>query len=180
TRDVLTFTAVRYEGSLQYSQKLSKPTTLFLRYTWRDAKIDESTLKINPLLIPLFSQPSRVGEFGASLVQDRRDDPANAHRGMYNSMDLDLAEHYFGGNKNFLRFLGRNSYYKTFHGWYTLASNTEFGVITTFGLTPDFIPSTYMPLPERFFGGGSSSMRGFPDQQAGPRDPYTGFPIGGN
>ena len=37
-----------------------------------------------------------------------------------------------------------------------------------------------MPLPERFFGGGSSSHRGFPDNQAGPRDLKTGFALGGN
>ena len=37
-----------------------------------------------------------------------------------------------------------------------------------------------MPLPERFYGGGSSSHRGFPDNQAGPRDLKTGFALGGN
>src|ERR1039457_4454205 len=37
-----------------------------------------------------------------------------------------------------------------------------------------------VPLPERFFGGGGSSLRGFPEYQSGPRDPETGFPIGGN
>ena len=180
TRDVLTFNAVRYEGSVQYSQKLSKPTTLLVRYTWRDSKVDQATLKINPLLIPLFSQPSRIAEIGTSLVQDKRDDPTNAHKGIYNSLDVDLAQSDFGGNKNFLRFLGRNSYYKTFHGEYTLASNTEFGVIYSYNLGPAFIPSTYIPLPERFFGGGQNSDRGFPYEQAGPRDPETGFPLGGN
>ncbi len=179
TRDVLTFTAVRYEGSLQYSQKLSKPTTLMLHYTWRDSKVDQATLKINPLLIPLYSQASRVAMIGSSLVQDRRDDPTNAHRGIYNSFDVDLAETYFGGQKNFMRFLGRNSYYKSF-GNYTIASNTEFGAIWSFSLQPGFIPSTYIPLPERFYGGGQTTIRGFPYDQAGPRDPLTGFPIGGN
>ena len=179
TRDVLTFTAKRYEGPVQFSQKLSKPTTLLVRYTWRDSQVDQSTLKINPLLIPLYSQSSHVAEIGGSIVQDKRDDPSNAHRGMYNSIDTALAEQYFGGNKNFLRVLLHNSYYKTF-GPYTLASNTEFGVIKSFHLASGFIPSTYIPLPERFFGGGSNSMRGFPDDQAGPRDPDTGFPIGGN
>ncbi|HEX3879096.1 MAG TPA: POTRA domain-containing protein [Bryobacteraceae bacterium] len=179
TRDVLTFTAVTYQGSLQYSRKLSKPTTMLVRYTWRDSKVDQSTLKINPLLIPIYSQPSRVAEFGTSLVQDRRDNAANAHRGIYNSLDVDLAEQYFGGQKNFLRFLGRNSYYKSF-GNYTIASNTEFGVIWSFNLQPGFIPSTYIPLPERFFGGGQTTDRGFPYDEAGPRDPETGFPLGGN
>ncbi|MGA3327685.1 MAG: BamA/TamA family outer membrane protein, partial [Terriglobia bacterium] len=37
-----------------------------------------------------------------------------------------------------------------------------------------------IPLPERFFLGGSESMRGFSINQAGPRDPNTGYPIGGN
>jgi outer membrane protein insertion porin family len=179
TRDVLTFTAVKYQGSLQYSQKLSKPTTLLVRYTWTDSKVDQSTLKISPYLIPLYSQPSRVAEIGASIVQDRRDDSANAHRGIYNSFDADFAESYLGGQKNFFRFMGRSSYYKSF-GNYTLASNTEFGVIASFRLQPGFIPSTYIPLPERFFGGGQTSDRGFPYDQAGPRDPETGFPIGGN
>ena len=179
TRDVLTYNATTYQATLQYSQKLSKPSTLLIRYTWRDSVVDQSTLKINPLLIPLYSQPSHVAELGATLVQDRRDNPTNARRGIYNSLDVDVAQTYFGGDKNFLRVLGRNSYYHSF-GNYTLASNTEFGVIHAFNLAPGFIPSTYIPLPERFYGGGQTTDRGFPYFQAGPRDPLTGFPIGGN
>jgi outer membrane protein assembly complex protein YaeT len=180
TRDVLTYIANRYQASIQYSQKLSKPTTWMLRYTWRDVKIEQSTLKINPLLIPAYSQPSHVAEIGTSLVQDRRDDPSNAHRGIYNSVDLDLAAHDFGGNKNFARLLARNSYYKTIFSDLVLASNTEFGVIVPFGVSSGFTDATYVPLPERFIGGGSNSMRGFADNEAGPRDLLTGFPIGGN
>jgi outer membrane protein assembly factor BamA len=37
-----------------------------------------------------------------------------------------------------------------------------------------------IPLPERLFMGGSESHRGFSINQAGPRDPDTGYPIGGN
>ena len=146
TRDVLTYTAVTYQGSVQYSQKLSKPSTLVWRYTWRDSQVEQGTLKINPLLIPLYSQTSHVAEIGGSLIQDRRDNSTNAHRGFYNSLDVDLAEDHFGGNKNFARFLGRSSYYKTFREVYTLASNTEFGIIKPFSMAPGFIPSTYIPL----------------------------------
>ena len=48
TRDVLTFTAQRYEGSVQVSQRFSKATTVLWRYTWRDVAVDKSTLKIDP------------------------------------------------------------------------------------------------------------------------------------
>jgi outer membrane protein assembly factor BamA len=42
-----------------------------------------------------------------------------------------------------------------------------------------FNPDPRIPLSERFFSGGANSHRGFPINQAGPRDPQTGFPIGG-
>jgi len=180
TRDVLTFTARRVEGSVQLSQKLSKATTVLWRYTWRDVQVDQSTLKINPLLIPLVSTPAHLASFSGNLIQDRRDNPADAHRGYYNTAALELVEHYFGGNKDFLRFLARNSYYKRLFGDFVLASNTEFGWIHPFSVTPGVDAFDYVPISERFFGGGSTSHRGFPDNQAGPRDPLTGFPLGGN
>ena len=36
-----------------------------------------------------------------------------------------------------------------------------------------------IPLPEQFFAGGANSHRGFGLNQAGPRDPSSGFPVGG-
>src|SRR5215831_4861521 len=183
TRDVRTFTAKRYEGSVQLSQRFSKATTALWRYTWRDNAVDPNTLKIDPGLIPLLSQPSRIAMISGSVIQDRRDDPTDAHRGIYNTADLGLVYHGFGGNRNFLRFLGRNSYYRTLKGNLVLASNTEFGVIRAFSIAPAITGTArdnYIPLPERFYGGGSSSNRGLPDNQAGPRDLKTGFPLGGN
>src|SRR5581483_3390412 len=179
-RDVLTFTGRRIEGSIQLSKEVSKATTALFRYTWRDVQVAQTNLKINPLLIPLTAQPARLGILANTLVQDKRDDPVNAHRGIYNSLDTELVEHYFGGNKNYFRFLARNSYYKRISGDTVIASNTEFGWIHPFGITSGVDPFNYVPLPERFFGGGSTSNRGLPDNQAGPRDLVTGFPIGGN
>src|SRR6185437_16048540 len=47
---------------------------------------------------------------------------------------------------------------------------------TSAGLTASL---QVIPLPERFFAGGGTSIRGFGLNQAGPRDPCTGFPVGG-
>ena len=113
--------------------------------------MDENTLKIDPLLIPLVAQPSRIAMIGANLIQDRRDDPANAHRGsIYNSIDAGIAEHVFGGNKNFFRFLARNSYYKSITHELVLASNTQFGVIQPFRADPSISSFEYVPLAEHF------------------------------
>ena len=180
TRDVLTYTAVRYVGSIQLSQKFSKAVTMLFRYSWTDDRVDQSTLKINPLLIPLYSQAARVGMLSADWVQDHRDDPTDAHRGYYNSINLDEAAVPFGGDKNFVRLLARNSYYKKIGAHSVIASNLEFGWIHAYHIPSGIAAADYIPLPERFFGGGDSNMRGFPYEQAGPRDLLTGFPIGGN
>jgi len=177
--DVLTFTSKRLQGGLQVTQKVNKAMNLLFRYSWTNNQVDAASLKINPLLIPLYSQPSHVGLLGVNLIEDRRDNPTDAHRGFYNSLDLAYAAHTLGGTTNFVRFLGRNSYYKSITKDLVLASNTEFGVIQPFH-TGDISAAEYIPLPERFFGGGEYTLRAFPMNQAGPRDAETGFPLGGN
>ena len=72
-------------------------------------------------------------------------------------------------------FFLQNSTYYTLTKWLVLARGTRFGVQQTLGNTL----SADIPLPERFFAGGGTSLRGFGFNQAGPRDPVTGFPVGG-
>jgi outer membrane protein insertion porin family len=177
SRDIRTFSSKRQEGSVQLSQRVSKATTLFYRYTYRRVSVDEATLKISPFLIPLLSQPVRVGMVSMNLVQDRRDDPVDPHKGIYTTFDLGLAEHFAGSQRNFLRFLGRNSTYHPIGRKLVLARSTQFGNIYAFRYSGD--PLQEVPLAERFFGGGGNSQRGFGENQAGPRDAVTGFPLGG-
>ena len=177
SRDVRTFSFKRYEQSEQLTHRISKATTFFYRYTWRRVFVDESTLKITPLLIPLLSQPVRVGLFSFAMIQDRRDDAVEPHKGIYNTLDLGVAQHAFGSKSDFVRFLARNATYHPIGRKLVLARSTEVGDIHAFNYTGD--PLNAIPLPERFFGGGGNSHRGFPENQAGPRDPTTGFPVGG-
>jgi outer membrane protein assembly factor BamA len=48
------------------------------------------------------------------------------------------------------------------------------------GIESPFGTLGFIPLPERYFVGGSNSHRGFAINQAGPRDPDSGAPLGGN
>ena len=181
TRDVLTFTAVKLQGAVQVSQRVDKATNLLFRYTWTDDRVDQNTLKISPLLIPLYSQPSRVGLFAVNLVQDRRDDPADAHRGIYNSLDLGLADPTTSAaTRTSCASWARNSYYKKLVGNFVLASNTEFGVIRPFSTGGIADHANTFRCPSAFSAAAKPRMRGFPMNQAGPRDPETGFPLGGN
>jgi len=181
SRDVRTFSFKRDEGSAQLSQRLSKASTVFYRYTYRRVSVDNATLKITPFLIPLLSQPVRVGIVSFGWIQDRRDDPVDPHKGIYNTVDVGLARARVEGavepQRTFVRFLIRNATYHPIGKKLVLARSTEAGDIHAFHYAGD--PLTAIPLAERYFGGGGSSHRGFPENQAGPRDATTGFPLGG-
>ncbi len=174
SRDVRTFAARRQEGSIQLGQKLSRANTLQYRYAFRRVEVDQNSLNINPQLIPLFSQPVRTGIFSMTFIQDRRDDPLDAKRGIYNTIDFGFSSTYFGSKTSFLRLVARNATYHRINQYLTFARSFNFGVIEQTG------GQDGIPLPERFFSGGSFSHRGFPNNQAGPRDDVTGFPLGGN
>ncbi len=175
SRDVRTFSAKRQEGSVQIGQRLSKANTMLYRFAYRRVTVDPNTLKISPLLIPLFTQPVRLGILAGNFIQDRRDDPTNSRRGIYNTLDAGWASKAFGSQTDFTRFLGHNATYHPigFGNRFVLARAITFGWLQTLG------DRTEIPLPERFFAGGPDSHRGFPQNQAGPRDLLTGFPLGG-
>ncbi len=115
----------------------------------------------------------RVGLVGGTIFRDRRDDPVDSHRGTYNSLDMALATSVLASQTSFIRAVLRNSTYYPLRRDVVLARSVQFGYIGRLGGLPD------IPLAERFFAGGASSQRAFPDNQAGPRDLVTGFPLGG-
>jgi outer membrane protein assembly complex protein YaeT len=180
SEDVRTFSARRWEGSTQIAQRWTRSKTFFYRFAYRRVSVDESTLKITKELVPLLSQPVRVGVLSAGYVDDRRDDPTDSHSGTYNSLDLGVASRVFASEADFFRLLGRNSTYHRLGRRVVLARTMSFGLMTTLRTRPELPPSPQdIPLPERFFSGGASSLRAFPENQAGPRDLDTGFPLGG-
>jgi outer membrane protein assembly complex protein YaeT len=172
SNDIETFTAHRREGSAQLSQKISRAFTFQYRLVFRNVTL--SHLKINNLLVPLLSQPETVGQGEFSIIQDRRDDPTDAHSGYYTTLDLSYAPGFLGSQTHFARGSFRNSTYKAFGRDLVFARSTQFGLISRTGGRDS------IPLAERLYSGGSTSLRSFPDFEAGPRDTVSGFPLGGN
>jgi outer membrane protein assembly complex protein YaeT len=176
TRDVRTFTSTRYEASGLLEQRLSPFSSFLYRYTYRRVLVDPDSLRVSPDQIPLFSQPTKISAFGVTWIRDRRDNPADASRGNFNTLDFSLAARALGSSATFLRFFAQNS---TFHP--LGRRGVVFARSARIGIEEPLRESvaTDVPLPERFFAGGGNSLRGFGLNQAGPRDPNTGFPIGG-
>jgi outer membrane protein assembly complex protein YaeT len=196
TVDVSTFTSKRLEGSLQVSQVLYKIqdrelTTLSYGFSYR--RVEASNIEVTANLIPLLSEPTRVGTPNFTYVRNRRDNDLESTRGSYTTVEGGVASSYFGSEADFSRALIKNSTYHTFSRnrstgqGFVFARSTTVGIENPFGntvvLDPSGTPQTgqaLIPLPERFYSGGGNSNRGFGLNQAGPRDPVTGYPVGGS
>ena len=172
-RDVQTFTSTREEGSAQLTDRRSIVTALLYRYVYR--RVQATDLQVAPEQIPLFNQPTQVSFFSFTWVRDRRDNAADPARGSFNTLDVDLAGTRIGSAASFVRATYQNSTYTRLGSRLVFARSTRIGTEKPFAGSSE----SDIPLPERFFAGGGTTLRGFGLNQAGPRDPVTGFPVGG-
>src|SRR5580700_4132856 len=184
TQDINTFTEQRYEGSVQLTDQVTRFTTLQYHYAFRRVVVSNLNNTVAPEEIPLFEQPTLVSQFGVTWARDARDNPADATKGTFNSVDFGIADTSIGSSASFLRFYFQNSSYHPLGRRFSFARAFRFGVLQPYKDTVSlaFPAQTtavqLIPLPERFFAGGGTSLRGFALNQAGPRD-TTGFPFGG-
>jgi outer membrane protein insertion porin family len=184
SEDVATYVASRLEGAFRFTQNfnhpesaLSRANTFIYELDFRRVKVAASSLQVYPAEISALSTATRVSGPAFTWIRDTRDVPLDAHRGTYTSFQDFLSDRLFGAQAEFNRIDTSNSSYYAFDkGRFVLARNTRYGQVRTFGSGS----SAIVPLPERLYAGGATSLRGFAQNAAGPRDPETGFQIGGS
>jgi len=183
SEDVSTYVASRLEGAFRWTENfnhpgswLSRANTFIYEIDFRRVKVAASSLQVYPGEISELSTATRVGGPAFTWLRDTRDVPLDAHRGTYTSFQEFLSDRLFGAQAEFNRIDTSNSSYYSFDkNRFVVARNTRYGQIRAFGNGS----SEQIPLPERLYAGGPVSLRGFSQNAAGPRDPETGFQIGG-
>ncbi len=183
SKDVTTYVASRLQGGFRFTQnfqspgsRLSKANTFIYEYDFRRVKVAYDSLQVFPAEIQELAAAVRVAGPGFTWIRDTRDSTLDAHRGTYTSFQDFLSKKPIGAEVEFNRLDVSNSSYWGFDkDRFVLARNTRYGQVRAFGVGQ----SRLIPLPERLYAGGPTSLRGFSFNAAGPRDPETGFPIGG-
>ncbi|OAI42523.1 hypothetical protein AYO41_04145 [Verrucomicrobia bacterium SCGC AG-212-E04] len=152
----------------QLSRKLTKEIEVAGSATGRTVKLTEIFVS------PANAGPQRysLGSFGLTSTFDFRDSPLIPMRGLALNTTVDFTKGSGDGDDfEFIRTTLRLSYYipikKT-----TLALGFRVGFLDSFGGT--------IPIDERFFNGGATTVRSFAERRLGPRDQGTGNPIGSN
>jgi outer membrane protein insertion porin family len=183
SKDVTTYVASRLEAGFRLTQNpksqgalFSKANTYIYEYDFRRVKVAYDSLQVFPGEIQELAAAVRVAGPGFTWIRDTRDSTLDAHRGTYTSFQEFLSVNPLGAEAEFNRVdVSNSSYYGFDKGRLVLARNTRYGQVRAFGSGS----SELIPLPERLYAGGPTSLRGFSFNAAGPRDPETGYPIGG-
>jgi outer membrane protein insertion porin family len=201
--NVATFTSQRFEGKIDLRQQIGKlqtnhATSIIYRFEYRRVKASDFASNFSPVEFSLLSLPAHVGGPGVTFIRDKRDNPLESTKGQYFTLDTFVASRYVGSQSDYGRAIAQDSTYYAFgrpDHKFVFARSTTLGLEQVYGGTRILPPGScplnnlqtacqqnisIIPLPELFFAGGGNSHRGFGLNQAGPRDPDSGFPVGGS
>jgi|WetSurMetagenome_2_1015567.scaffolds.fasta_scaffold05872_2 outer membrane protein insertion porin family len=155
----------------QFSHPFGTHSWGMLRYSFKYVKVTSTSLPLSEL--GREDQPVNLSTFSAAFINDTRDDYLDPTKGFFSSTDFGYTPEFWGSNKYF-SFFTQNSYYRKLPMSFQFASSLRFGAAHPLGGYPD------IPISERYFAGGASSLRGFETDYAGPLDSVSNKPVGGN
>jgi outer membrane protein insertion porin family len=175
------FDSRRATALIQLERRITDRSLLLFRYSYEDVRVTNPEEVTDPR-----DGPIRLGRVSSSYALDARDNPFDATKGHYHSVDVSVALRGLGGTEQFARFFTENQYYRDLSGTgkTVLAGNLRLGAARNFPrasdiTNPNDIENELLPITERFFSGGSTTLRGYDFEEAGPRD-ENNKPRGGN
>jgi outer membrane protein assembly factor BamA len=153
------------QGGFQLQKALNRKKTqnLTLRYNFSETSI---TNLLIPDLVPASDLNVRLSMLSAAYSRDTRDNPLDAKRGMYESLEADFNPGVLGSSVSFAKTLAQVARYQKLKSDVVWANSVRLGFETAFA-------GSHVPLTQEFFSGGGSTLRGFPLDGAGPQRTIT-------
>lgn len=155
------FTARLGTASFQLERVLNAAKTERLQFSYTFQRTSLTNLLILDF-VPPGDENVRSSMLAASFIRDTRDNVLDAHRGVFETVNLGISPKIIGSTDDFARFFGQASYYRRVQPWMVWANNVRLGLVDAFA-------GSHVPISEKFFSGGASSLRGFPLNGAGPQ-----------
>jgi outer membrane protein insertion porin family len=190
------YTKFEVGGRFELSRKITKYDEASLTFSARHVEITDSEIRPSFLLGP---DEYQVDTIGFTNTLDFRESPYVNPRGFLVGNTFDIASSALGSDIEFIRSTMRVGYYLPFgpkpltpgvvedqpagtplQRWFrqsSIAFGARAGVINS--LTESGSDeATAIPIDERFFNGGATTVRSFGERELGPHDNH-GHPVGG-
>src|SRR3989339_33119 len=134
-------------------------------------RLETSRLSVVPPVLPANIGAPFTHSMAIEATRDTRDDLLDPHHGSFMDFTTTFSGLTGKASNHFIKIEGDGRVYLPLGKSVVLASGIYGGIAMPYS------PSRAVPVPERFYLGGSKVMRGFGDKQAGPDS--SGTPTGG-
>jgi outer membrane protein insertion porin family len=159
-------------GALRLGHPLWGKWRMYESYSYTDTQLSDVDEDASYIIQESQNVPI-TSAVKASFVRDTRDKLYGATRGSRNNLSVKYAGGILGGDSQFTKLEGTTSWY------FPLFLNTVFHALGSAGAAFENEPDK-LPVYERFYLGGMSSIRGYEYAKVSPIDPETGDRIGGD
>ncbi|HZS43774.1 MAG TPA: translocation/assembly module TamB domain-containing protein, partial [Blastocatellia bacterium] len=170
----------RFAAYAQLQHRLNDHTSVRARYDFENVKL--FNIQNIPILeIARNEQSIRLGDLSVGFTRDTRDSVVDPEKGKLFSADYTFAASFLGGNENYNKFFGNFQNYHTLPKSVPLIHDSVLAFAARLGLAAPFKvfdrngdgvisePERELPISERFFAGGVTTLRGFRFEEAGPQ-----------
>src|SRR5215471_7791244 len=156
------FTSRQLLATFQLEHPLDEKNRQSVTLRYSLSRVNLTNLEI-PELVPPNDRNTRLSTLAASYIRDTRDNAIDAHKGTYASFEADANPRFLGSSTTFTRFLAQNAYYRELKPNWIWTNSVRAGLL---------VPTRgdKIPISQRFFTGGGSTLRGFPLNGAGPQN----------
>ena len=159
-------------GALRFGHPLWEKWRMYESYSYTDTELSDVAPDASFIIRESQNVPI-TSAVKASFVRDTRDRIYGASRGSRNALSVKYAGGILGGDSQFTKLEGKTSWY------FPLLFGTTFHVLGAAGQVWEN-ETGKLPVYERFYLGGMSSIRGHEYGKVSPIDPETGDRIGGD
>jgi len=162
----------RQGGDLRLGKDFGEYLRGTLMYRYDDIKISNVAEDANPGL-KAEEGNNTISSLKLGLTRDARNNIYNPTEGGKAYFTAETAGSVFGGDKDFVKYISGSDWYFSFFEDHVLELKL------TGGIADDYGDSDSVPIYERFYAGGASTIRGFDVRSVGPKYPGTDDPKGG-
>jgi len=172
------FNVDRKGVSLQQEMKLKDS------YVWTYGYRFERSQTFDPIPDRTPEQFIKVSPLSSAFVRETRDEVLDATRGSFSSQSLSYSPKWLGSDDTYVKYFGQYFHYLPLQKERRKRFSNEiirprfvFATAVRLGLSKGM--GAFVPTTERFFAGGSTTLRGFEHNAIGPVG-VTGIPTGGD
>lgn len=166
------FDEERRGGALRLGKEFTDYDRASLKYTLEEVEISDVPTDASSALKDEEGE-NTISSLALTLTRDKRNNIFNPISGYLISATGKNGGGFIGGDKDFLKLSSRASAYFNYQEKLVLELKGRLGWVDGYDDTES------VPIYERFFTGGTNTVRGYKERSIGPRDANTADPIGG-